>query len=251
MRQIGWSHEDEAGAQVAALTSETRELGYLVVAFQEGGGGDPLPWSALEKWTRSRAVTVAEVAGELASPALDVALCSDLIYLRPQASLRLAATAGPPSDGVIWALGRAGRAALARGLLEEDDLSAVEAVKLGVATGVVLADEPLPLPNPISVASLTTARDLMRASARGSSGLALELASFRLLFAAGDPEEGARAFLEKRDPEFCRLPTRPVETPRTPTPPRTRQGFYLCFPGSSQGDGGGRPRRKGSWEASF
>ena len=202
MRQIGWSHDDEAGAQVAALTSETRELGYLVVAFQEGGGGDPLPWSALENWTRSRAVTVAEVAGELASPALDVALCSDLIYLRPQASLRLAATSGPPSDGVIWALGRAGRAALARGLLEEDDLSAVEAVKLGVATGIVVADESLPLPNPISVASLTTARDLMRASARGSAGLALELASFRLLFAAGDPEEGARAFLEKRDPKF-------------------------------------------------
>jgi enoyl-CoA hydratase/carnithine racemase len=61
-------------------------------------------------------VTVAEVAGELASPALDVALCSDLIYLRPRANLRLA--------------------------------------------------------------------------------------SFRLLFAAVDPEEGARAFLEKRDPKF-------------------------------------------------
>ena len=54
----------------------------------------------------------------------------------------------------------------------------------------------------MSVASLTAARDLLRASARGSAGLALELATFRLLFAAGDPEEGARAFLEKRDPKF-------------------------------------------------
>jgi enoyl-CoA hydratase/carnithine racemase len=103
---------------------------------------------------------------------------------------------------VIWALGRAGRAALARGLLEVDELSAVDAVALGVAAGVVADDQPLPLPKSISVASLTAARDLMRASARGSAGLALELASFRLLFAAGDPEEGARAFLEKRDPEF-------------------------------------------------
>ena len=42
----------------------------------------------------------------------------------------------------------------------------------------------------------------MRAAAHGSAGLALELASFRLLFAAGDPEEGARAFLDKREPEF-------------------------------------------------
>ena len=202
MRRIKWKHGEDAGGQVAALIAETREIGYFVVDFPEGGGGEPLPWSALELWTRSRAVTVANVAGELSSPALDVALCSDLVYLRPQASLRLAATDGPPSDGVIWALGRAGRPALARGLLEVSDLSAADAVTLGVATGVVPADEPLPLPEAMSVASLTAARDLLRASARGSAGLALELASFRLLFAAGDPEEGARAFLEKRDPEF-------------------------------------------------
>lgn len=202
MRQIGWNHEGDAGTQIAALVAETREIGYMVVVFPEGGGGEPLPWSVLEQWTRSRAVTVAEVAGELASPALDVALCSDLVYLRPQASLRLAAGAGPPSDGVIWALGRAGRAALARGLLEVDDLSAADAVRFGVATAVVPVGEPLPLPEMVSVASLTAARDLLRASARGSAGLALELASFRLLFSAGDPEEGARAFLEKRDPRF-------------------------------------------------
>ena len=202
MNRFEWNHGEEAGAQLNALGSEVREIGYLVVAFPEGGDEGPLPWSALEPWIRSRAVTVAEVAGELASPALDVALCSDLVYLRPQASLRLAASTGSPSDGVIWALGRAGRAALARGLLEAGDLSAVDAVTLGVATGVVPADEPLPLPKSMSVGSLTAARDLMRASARGSAGLALELASFRLLFAAGDPEEGARAFLEKRDPNF-------------------------------------------------
>lgn len=202
MRRIGWSHDEDAGAQIAALVAETREIGFLVVTFPEGGSHDLLSWSAVEKWTRSRAVTIAEVTGVLASPALDVALCSDLIYLRPQARLSLAAYAGPPSDGVIWALGRAGRAALARGLLEVGDLAAVDAVTLGIATGIVPTDEPLPLPKSVSVASLTAARDLLRASARGSAGLALELASFRLLFAAGDPEEGARAFLEKRDPSF-------------------------------------------------
>jgi enoyl-CoA hydratase/carnithine racemase len=197
-----WRHDEAAGAQLGALAAEARDIGYLVVEFPESGDGEPLPWSAVEPWTRSRAVTVADVSGILASPTLDVALCCDLVYLRPQSELRLAAKAGPPSDGVIWALGRAGRAALARGLLEEDDLSAADAVALGVATRIVPVDEPLPLPDSLSVASLTAARDLMRAGARGSAGLALELASFRLLFAAGDPEEGARAFLEKRDPDF-------------------------------------------------
>lgn len=185
-----------------ALELEAREIGYLVVEFPDGEDGRPLPWSLVEPWTRSRAVTVADVAGALASPALDVALCSDLVYLRPQARLKLTLGGGPPSDGVIWALGRAGRAALSRGLLDVDDLSPADAVALGAATGIVPVDEPLPLPNSMSVASLTAARDLMRAGARGSAGLALELASFRLLFAAGDPEEGARAFLEKRDPKF-------------------------------------------------
>ena len=202
MKRFEWNHGAEVAAQLKALTDEMHEIGYLAVAFPAGGDGGPLPWSILEPWMRSRAVTVAEIAGELASPALDVALCSDLVYLRPQASLRLAATSGPPSDGVIWALRRAGRAALARGLLEMDALSAADAVALGVGMGIVAAEEPLPLPESMSVASLTAARDLLRASARGSAGLALELATFRLLFAAGDPEEGARAFLETRDPKF-------------------------------------------------
>ena len=182
--------------------TEARETGHLLLNFPGGGDGRALSWSVVEPWTRSRAVTVAEVTGELASPALDVALCSDLVYLRPRARLRLSVSPAPPSDGVIWALGRAGRAALARGLLEEGDVSASDAVALGLALAVVNDEDALPLPETLSVASLTAARDLLRASARGSAGLALELASFRLLFAAGDPEEGARAFLEKRDPKF-------------------------------------------------
>ena len=202
MRKLVWNHDGGVEEQLRSLRSEICDIGYLVVIFPEGGDGEPLSWLAVEPWTRSRAVTVADVSGVLASPALDLALCSDLVYLRPPARLRLAANGGLPSDAVIWALGRAGRAALARGLLEVDDLSVAEAVTLGIATGSLPAGEHLPLPDSMSVASLTAARDLMRADARGSAGLALELASFRLLFAAGDPEEGARAFLDKRDPDF-------------------------------------------------
>lgn len=197
-----WHRGRGAVEQLEALVGQARELGFLRVDFESGGGGDRLRWTCLEAWMRSRAVTVAVIDGSLASPGLEVALCSDLVYLRPRAVLELAAGAGPPTAGVIWALGRAGRAALARGLLDPSSLTADEAVALGLAQATVAPDEELPLPVGVSPAAVTTARDLMRASAMSGPGLALELASFRLLFAAGDPSEGGKAFLEKREPEF-------------------------------------------------
>jgi hypothetical protein len=51
-----------------------------------------------------------------------------------------------------------------------------------------------------SVVALSTARDLMRSSVGARPEI--ELASFRLLFASGDPGEGARAFFDRRSPEF-------------------------------------------------
>jgi enoyl-CoA hydratase/carnithine racemase len=184
------------------LFAEARELGFLRVDFAGGGDGRGLSWAVLEPWTRSRAVTIAVVDGPLASPGLEVALCSDLVYLRPQAVLMLAGEIDPPAIGVIWALGRAGRGALARGLLSRAAVSADEAAPLGLAQAVVPADGELPLPVGFSTAAVTTARDLMRAAPSMGPGLALELASFSFLFAGGDPNEGAMAFLEKREPGF-------------------------------------------------
>ncbi len=188
--------------QLERLVVAACEPGLVVVGFGEGDGGESLSWDALEPWTVSRAVTVAEITGTLASPALDVALCCDLVYLRPGALLRLSSSSAEPSPGVIWALGRGGRNALYRGLMETADIEAEEAVEIGLVNRVVASEDPLPLPDAASLTALTTVRDLMRAGKSGASGLALELASFRLLFAAGDPNEGARAFLEKRKPEF-------------------------------------------------
>jgi enoyl-CoA hydratase/carnithine racemase len=178
------------------------DTGFLVVDFEPGGDGSPLPWSMVEGWVRGRAVTVSVVDGVVASPGLDVALCSDLVYLLPTARLRLAVGPESPSPGVIWALGRAGRRALARGLLSTADISADEAVEIGIAHRVVENRREVPLPEGVSVAAVTSARDLMRSTRPGSAGLALELAAFRLLFAAGDPREGAAAFLDKRGPSF-------------------------------------------------
>jgi enoyl-CoA hydratase/carnithine racemase len=108
--------------------------------------------------------------------------------------------AGEPSPGLVWALGRAGRAALARGLLDEKAIAGDEAVRLGLANNVLDDEEPVPTPDEASLAAVTTARDMMRVSVDARP--ALELASFRLLFSSGDPKEGAMAFLERREPVF-------------------------------------------------
>ena len=202
MRRITWSHSAGTGAQIDELVSASATKGLLLVEFGPGGSGKGLPWQLLEPWTRSRAVTIAVAGGVVSSPTLDVALCSDLLYLRSGSRLRLSAGHGPPSPGIIWALGRAGRKALARGLLSTDDIGDGEAVDLGLAQAVLEDGMVPPAPSTASVTAATTARDLMRAAASGTAGLTLELAAFRLLFASGDPKEGAAAFIQKRSPSF-------------------------------------------------
>ena len=110
----------------------------------------------------------------------------------------------PPSPAVVWAIARAGIRAAAVGLLQGGTIGAREARRCGLVHLVVEDAAPLPLPEPVSPAALTAARDLVRARTRGGPAEALELATFRFLFAAGDPEEGARAFLEKREAVFGR-----------------------------------------------
>jgi enoyl-CoA hydratase/carnithine racemase len=182
----------EAWCESAALP------GVVYVVFDGPPVREELGWLKLERWTRSRAVTVADLRSNLGGAALDVALCADLVYVREGIELLLPAS--EPSPGLLWALGRAGRAALSRGLLDESPISAGEAVRLGLAQGELGDGEEGFVPDGVSLVALTTARDLMRSSVGARS--TLERASFRLLFASGDPGEGARAFFERRPPDF-------------------------------------------------
>ena len=202
VQRVYWNHRDEPQEQAARILGAASEIGLLAVEFASGGDGTPAPWSVVEPLTRCRAVTLAIVEGSLSSPALDIAVCCDLVCLLPGARLRFAVGSGPPSPAVIWALGRAGRRALARGLLSTADCDAPEAVEIGIAHLVLRDRADLPVLGPSSLNAVTTARDLVRSAVPGGAGMALELASFRLMFAAGDPAEGAAAFLAKRDPVF-------------------------------------------------
>jgi hypothetical protein len=202
MKTIVWDSDRDAKEQLSSLCERARDPGYLIVEYSSIKVGPAISWSDLETWTRTRAVTVADVRCSLQPPVLDVALCSDLVYLREGQELILPGPEEPPTQGVLLACSRAGRRALSRGLLIGGTVSVRDAVQLGLAHAVLAADEPLPLPEPHSLAALTAARDLARSGATGKRGLELELATFRLLFASGDPNEGARAFLERREPEF-------------------------------------------------
>jgi enoyl-CoA hydratase/carnithine racemase len=198
-----WDATDDPVTKVAVLAAEASREGYLIVEFNHvEGDGSGLDWGLVEPWTRSRAITIAVVAGRVASPALGVALCSDLVYLLPSSRLMLAFEREIPTPATIWALGRAGRKALARGLLDTGDLEPQEAVDLGLAHRVLGDRAELPLSEDDSLVAATIARDLMRSEVPGRAGLALELAAFRLIFASGHPERGAAAFLEKKPPEF-------------------------------------------------
>ncbi len=188
--------------QLAGLCRRATAPGVLVVSFAETYSGPPIAWQSLEPWTRSRAVTLAHIAAPLAVPALDVALTADLVLLREGLELILPPADEPLPVGLLWAFGRAGRAALTRGLLREGPVRADEALGLGLVQELLPVGAPLPLPAPVSLPALTAARDLMRATAVGAPQRQLELATFRLLFAQGDPNEGARAFLERRQPVF-------------------------------------------------
>jgi len=195
---VEWRPEESAEAQLDAWCRLAKDTGVLHARFGASGDGGVLAWKKLEPWTRTRAVTVAEVGSNLCSPGLDVALCSDLVYLHR--GVELLVGPGEPTAGLLWALGRAGRAALARGLLDGAPVAGDEAVRLGLVQRVLQTGESPLVSQDASLVALTTARDLMRSSVTARS--ALELAAFRLLFSSGDPGEGARAFFEGRAPEF-------------------------------------------------
>lgn len=198
MNAVRWKATTPTGCQLQEWCELGAEPGVIHVVFEGFSDEHRLGWDLIGPWTRTRAVTVAELRSDPGGAALDAALCADLVYLRREVELDCGS--GEPSVGLVWALGRAGRAALARGLLDPVPIGAREAVRLGLAQAVLEDGDPVPVAGSMSLVALTAARDLLRAAPAARPEL--ELTAFRLLFAAGDPGKGARAFLERREPDF-------------------------------------------------
>jgi len=117
-------------------------------------------------------------------------LTADVLLVGAAATLTL----GAPLvwGALVWRLGR--RRAFALHLSGATTIDAPELLQLGIADGPADAEW--------ARGRSTVALDAAAALIATRGGDALERAEFARLFAAGVPQEGLRAFLEKRRPSF-------------------------------------------------
>jgi enoyl-CoA hydratase/carnithine racemase len=153
----------------------------------------------LRRVVQRRALVITIAGGALSGSPLAAALASDFLALTGGTTLTLG------RDPLAWGAlaGRIGAGAYRLLLTAAGALGAQEALDRGVADALVAAGE-----NPLewlerwldgrSLVALDAAAGLIRR--RG--GDALERAEFARVFAAGTPQEGLAAFLEKRRPSW-------------------------------------------------
>jgi enoyl-CoA hydratase/carnithine racemase len=121
------------------------------------------------------------------------ALFGDVLLAAPDDRLPLTRDAW---SGIVW---RIGARAYALYLTGATELDAAAAYEWGIVDAIT--DDPDAWLGARSMLALESAASLI--ARRG--GDALERAEFARLFAAGEPQEGLRAFLEKRQPRFSNL----------------------------------------------
>jgi enoyl-CoA hydratase/carnithine racemase len=190
-----------------------------VKGFESGRGPDGRARLALEEATVSRLArlpmpTIAAIEGNALGGGLEIALACDIRVASERAKLglpevRLAVT---PGAGGTQRLPRVVGAAIAKELiLTGRVLSADEALAIGLVTRVVPAGqaiaeaeavgEEIAMRGPLAVREakrlIDQATDLSL-----DDGLAAELEASVRIFATEDMLEGAKAFLEKRDPAY-------------------------------------------------
>jgi enoyl-CoA hydratase/carnithine racemase len=213
---------DPAEVRAAVVTGSgdrAFSAGSDVKGFESGRGPGGRERLALEETTVSRLArlpmpTIAAIEGNALGGGLEIALACDIRVASERAKLglpevRLAVT---PGAGGTQRLPRVVGAAIAKELiLTGRVLSADEALAIGLVTRVVPAGqaiaeaeavgEEIAMRGPLAVREakrlIDQATDLSL-----DDGLAAELEASVRIFATEDMLEGAKAFLEKRDPAY-------------------------------------------------
>lgn len=160
-------------------------------------------------------ISIAAVNGFALGGGLELALACDLIYASDKAKLGLPET----NLGIIPGFGGTQnilkRVGFHRGMelvLTGKTLSSEEAKAVGLVLEVFKSDELMPQVLQIAdrlskkgLMSMLAARRVMRSHVSESreKNYLLERESFATLFTSGEPQEGTKAFLEKREPKFA------------------------------------------------
>jgi enoyl-CoA hydratase len=220
LRTIAASSPDDVRAVVVSGRGERAfSAGSDVGEFEDQRGPNGRERHALESGVARQLAelpmpTIAAIEGNALGGGLELALSCDLRIASERASLglpevRLAVT---PGAGGTQRLPRVVGAARARELiLTGKVLTAAEAERIGLVNEVVPAGEaftramaigeeiaargPIAVREAKRLIDLTTETDI-------ATGLAAELDASDRVFATDDMLEGARAFFEKRDPEY-------------------------------------------------
>lgn len=192
-----------AGADVAELAARTS----TDQAFARARAA----WDAIERYRRP---VIAAVSGFALGGGCELAMHCDIIIAGESAKLgqpEVKLGIMPGAGGTQRLTRVAGKFAAMRWLLTGDLLSAADAHRLGLVSEVVSDSQVLPhalalaariaAHAPLAVAAI---KEAVRAGADLPLAAALQLEgeSYQRLFATEDRNEGMRAFLEKRKPQF-------------------------------------------------
>jgi enoyl-CoA hydratase len=194
-----------AGADVVAMSEMTP---LQARAFVELGQG------LMQTIEAAPCITIAAVNGFALGGGLELALSCDLIYASDNAKLGLPETnlgIIPGFGGTVRLLHRVGLQRAMEMILTGVPIHAQDAKSSGLVADVFAQAEFMSKVQVIAsslskkgIMSLLAARRLVRSNAalEMERALLLERETFATLFSTGEPKEGMKAFLEKRQPNF-------------------------------------------------
>jgi enoyl-CoA hydratase/carnithine racemase len=187
---------------------------HALAAAEAGGVGPPALGAAFEALAALPQPTVCAVRGRALSAGLELALACDVRVAEEGARLALpeAAEARVPRGGGTQRLPRAiGRAQALRLLLAAEEIDASEALRIGLVSEVAPAGGAIDAARSVALRIAgrgpVATRFAKEAAVRGlelplAQGLRLEHDLTVLLQGTADRDEGVRAFLDRRPPDF-------------------------------------------------